>query len=56
MNSEKPPAGGGAHGKIRNNPELARLSFYFHPINQVKGGENSAMVSIMQEINALFIK
>ena len=56
MNLEKPPIGGGAHGYIQNIPELARLYFHFRPKNQVKGGENSAMVSITQEIHALFIK
>ena len=39
MNFEKPPAGGGARGYIRNSPELARLRFYCRPRNRGKGGE-----------------
>ena len=48
MNFEKSPAGGGAHGLIRNSHESARLHFNFRPINWRKVGEHSAMVSIMQ--------
>ena len=56
MNFEKPPAGGGARGWIRNRPKSARLHFRFWTINQGKCREHSAMVSIMQEIHVLFIK
>ena len=37
-------------------PNWHVLVSIFRPINQGKGGENSAMVSIMQEIHVLFIK
>ena len=56
MNYEKPPAGGGVREWIRISLELARLHFHFRPRNQGKGGEHIAVVSIMQEIHALFIK
>ena len=39
MNSEKLRAGGGAHIRIRNSLESARLHFYFRPRNRGKGGE-----------------
>ena len=38
MNFEKPPAGDGACGGIRNSHELARLRFHFRPRDQGKGG------------------
>ena len=56
MNFQKLLEGGGAHGWIRNIPELARLRFHFRLRNLGKVGEHSAMVSIMQEIHVLFIK
>ena len=55
-NSEKSPAGGGSRGWIRNGPKLVRLHYHLMPINQGKGGEHSAMVSITQSIYVLFIK
>ena len=39
MNFEKPPAGDGARGWIKNSPEFACLRFHFRPINRGKGGE-----------------
>ena len=53
---QKPPAGGGTHGLTQNSPELARLHFHFRPINRGKGGEHSAMASIIQKIHVLLIK
>ena len=55
-NFEIPPTGGGARGWIRNSPELAGFHFHFRLRNQGKGGEHSAMGSIMQWIHVLFIK
>ena len=42
MNFEKPPAGGGAHGWIRNISESGRLCFHCQPINQGKGSPQAA--------------
>ena len=42
--------------KSEINPNWHVFVFYFRTINQGKGGENSAMVNIMQEKFALFIK
>ena len=56
MNFEKPPGRGEARVWIQNSPEFACLHLHFRPIYRGKGGEHSAVVSIMQEIHVLFIK
>ena len=42
MKFEKPPAGNGARGWIRNIPESARLRFHFRPRNQGKDAPKAA--------------
>ena len=56
-NSEKTPSGGGARGRIRDSPKLARLCFHFRPINIGKRGEVlTVVIAIEVALIDLFIR